>query len=186
MSNMYGPRFESALAYATALHHGQFRKGGRAPYIVHPLAVASLVGTYGGDEDQAIAALLHDAIEDCGVSKEALSLRYGDRVADMVDAATDAYERPKPPWRERKETHIAKVRVLPGASKLVICADKLHNAQTILQDMRMGYDVWSLFSAPKDQVRWYYRTMMADALGHEWSHPLLEELRQSVELLQRD
>jgi len=181
--NMYGPRFESALAYATALHHGQWRKGGRSPYIVHPLAVASLVGTYGGDEDQAIAALLHDAIEDCGVSKDVLVQRYGPRVAEMVDAATDAYERPKPAWRERKEAHIAKVRGLAAASKLVICADKLHNAQTILQDIRQGYDVWALFSAPKDQVHWYYRTMTA-ALAHEWSHPLLEELRRTIDHLQ--
>jgi len=182
---MYGPRFESALAYAATLHHGQWRKGRRAPYIVHPLAVASLVGTYGGDEDQAIAALLHDAMEDCGITKKALLDRYGSRVADIVDAATDSYVNPKPPWRERKEAHIAKVRELPGATKLVICADKLHNAQTILQDLRQGLDVWRLFSAPKDEVRWYYRAMAA-ALGHDWRHSLHHEFLQSVERLHSD
>lgn len=179
---MYGPRFESALAYASAIHHGQRRKGNGAPYIVHPLAVASLVGSYGGDEDQAIAGLLHDALEDCGVAAASIEGRYGARVARIVVACTDTTEDPKPPWRPRKEAHLAKVRGLPEETKLVIAADKLHNALSILRDLRhpqVGEAVWGRFSADREQVLWYYRAM-CEALGTGWSHPLLDELRHNV------
>lgn len=179
---MYGPRFESALAFACSAHHGQRRKGSGAPYIIHPLAVASIIGQYGGDEDQAIAGLLHDVIEDCGITREQIAPRYGDRVADMVVACTDATERPKPPWRPRKEAHIAKVRTATHEVKLVICADKLHNALSILRDIRrgsIGHTVWDRFTADKTSVLWYYNAI-ADALAHDWEHELVAELRANV------
>ncbi len=179
---MYGARFESALAYSCALHFGQRRKGDGAPYITHPLNVAALVGQYGGDEDQAIAALLHDSIEDCGVTRARLAARYGPRVADIVADCSDSTSVPKPPWRARKEAHIQRVRHFTAASKLVIAADKLHNAMSITRDLRrpsVGEAVWSRFTAPKPQVIWYYQTMAA-ALGHQWQHELLVELHYIV------
>lgn len=182
---MYGPRFESALAFACAAHFGQRRKGCGAPYITHPMAVASIVGQYGGDEDQAIAALLHDVMEDCGVPESRIRDRYGDRVARIVAACTDTIEEPKPPWRPRKEAHIAKVRGQPGEAKLVMAADKLHNASSILRDRRrpsVGEDVWSRFSAAKPDVLWYYATM-AEAIGDGWEHELHGELSHAVERL---
>ncbi len=179
---MYGPRFESALAFACSQHHGQRRKGSGAPYITHPLAVASIVGHYGGDEDQAIAALLHDTMEDCGVRYEEIAARYGERVARIVAACTDTTEQPKPPWRPRKEAHIAKVQSEPAEVKLVICADKLHNAQSILCDLRratVGASVWDRFNAERDDVLWYYRAI-AEALAHDWPHELCSELHHAV------
>ncbi len=185
---MYGPRFESALAYACSQHHGQRRKGSGAPYITHPLAVASIVGQYGGDEDQAIAALLHDVMEDCDVSREAIAARYGERVAGIVDACTDTTETPKPPWRPRKEAHIAKVRTKPAPIKLVIAADKMHNALSILRDRgrpSVGEAIWDRFTADKASVLWYYRAM-ADALADGWDHDLAAELSRVVDRMHVD
>jgi (p)ppGpp synthase/HD superfamily hydrolase len=179
---MYGARFESALAFACTSHFGQRRKGDGAPYITHPLAVAAIVGQFGGDEDQAIAALLHDVMEDCDVGRELLAARYGERVAAMVVACTDTTERPKPPWRPRKEAHIARVRREPGDVKLVVAADKLHNANSILRDQRrrsVGDTVWERFSAPRDEVLWYYRAMN-EALADGWDHDLAAELASTV------
>ena len=184
---MYGPRFESALAFACSQHHGQRRKGSGAPYVTHPLAVASIVGQYGGDEDQAIAGLLHDVMEDCGVTRQQLADRYGERVAAIVDACTDTTEQPKPPWRARKEAHIAKVRKQPAEVKLVISADKLHNAVCIVRDSRrasVGADVWERFTADRDGVLWYYRAMAA-ALVEGWQHELVDELRTMVGQLEK-
>ena len=183
--SMYGPRFESALAFACSQHHGQSRKGSDAPYITHPLAVASIVGQYGGDEDQAIAALLHDVMEDCGVTRMQIAARYGEWVAEMVAACTDTTEEPKPPWRARKEAHIAKVKVLAPDVKLVIAADKMHNALTINRDRRrpsVGDAVWDRFTADRDSGLWYYRNM-AEALATDWDHDLVRELRITVDLL---
>lgn len=185
---MYGPRFESALVFACSHHHGQERKGSGAPYITHPLAVSSIVGQFGGDEDQAIAGLFHDLMEDCGVTERQIATRYGERVASIVMACTDTTERPKPPWRERKEAHVAHVRHKPAHVKLVIAADKLHNALCILSDRRrpsIGESVWDLFNADRNSVRWYYRAM-ASALNTGWDHDLGRELSAIVDRLQED
>jgi (p)ppGpp synthase/HD superfamily hydrolase len=182
---MFGPRFEAAIVHASSLHFGQRRKGSGGPYITHPLTVASIVGEYGGDEDQAIAAVLHDVMEDCGVSRLTLASRYGERVADIVVACTDTTDRPKPPWRARKEAHIAKVRIEVGDVKLVIAADKLHNAESIARDLRrksVGAAVWDRFSVQREEVIWYYRTM-AEALADGWDHEIAGELAAAVDRL---
>lgn len=183
---MYGPRFESALAFACSQHHGQRRKGSGAPYITHPLAVSSIVGQYGGDEDQAIAALLHDTMEDCGVTREQIHDRYGERVAIIVVACTDTTEIPKPPWRARKEAHIAKVRSKDADVKLVVAADKMHNALCIARDRRrVGEEIWDRFTADKVGVLWYYRSM-STALVEGWNHELGRELITTVDSLHVD
>ncbi len=181
----YGPRFADALGFACTAHDGQARKGSGAPYITHPLAVASLVGEYGGDEDQAIAALCHDVMEDCGVTYEELERRFGARVAGIVRACTDTVIVPKPAWRPRKEAHLAHVAGEPPLVKLVMAADKLHNATSILHDLHrgtVGELVWSRFSASRADVLWYYRALVA-ALGHDWDHELYAELARTVDRL---
>ncbi|MBI4702643.1 MAG: bifunctional (p)ppGpp synthetase/guanosine-3',5'-bis(diphosphate) 3'-pyrophosphohydrolase [Deltaproteobacteria bacterium] len=183
----YGARFESALTFACSRHFGQERKGNGAPYITHPLAVAALVGEYGGDEDQAIAALLHDVLEDCGVTETDVALRYGARVARIVASCTDTTLRPKPPWPQRKQAFLARLRGAPPDVKLVVAADKLHNAQAIVRDLRrasVGDKVWSRFRAGREDVLWYYRAAV-DALTDGWSHELCDELRAVVAELGR-
>src|SRR5437660_4807656 len=122
-------RFEEALTFATQLHAQQVRKGTRIPYVAHLLAVTALVLENGGDEDEAIAALLHDAIEDQGgaATREEIRRHFGNRVVEIVDGCTDAEVIPKPPWRPRKETFIAHLREASASVRLVVASDKLHN-----------------------------------------------------------
>ena len=129
-------RFTEALTFAAELHADQVRKGSGTPYLAHLLGVASIVLEYGADEDEAIAALLHDAIEDRGgaQTREEIRRRFGDWVTEIVDGCTDSDRQPKSPWRQRKEAYIAR---LPQASKsvrLVSAADKLYNTRSLLKD----------------------------------------------------
>ena len=126
------------------------------------MGVASLVLEAGGDEDLAIAALLHDVVEDCGgvpMLKE-VRRRFGARVAKVVDGCTDAYTDPKPPWRERKEKYIARLRNEDKETRLVSAADKLNNVRSILSDYRaVGESIWSRFNGGREGTLWYYRTL---------------------------
>jgi (p)ppGpp synthase/HD superfamily hydrolase len=180
-------RFEEALALATRLHAGQVRKGTSIPYVTHLLAVASLVLEHGATEDEAIAALLHDAVEDQGgeATLEEIRRRFGDTVADIVDGCTDARTTPKPPWRGRKEAYIAHLRQAPAAVRLVSAADKLHNARTILSDYRtLGEALWNRFNGGQDGTRWYYRSLV-EALRQAGPNPLVEELDRVVSEIER-
>jgi GTP pyrophosphokinase len=163
----YGERFEEALKYAARLHRAQLRKGTNTPYVTHLLAVAAVVGENGGREDEVIAALLHDAVEDQGgaTTREEIRRRFGDAVAEIVDHVSDTDVFPKPPWRERKEAYVAGVREAPRSARLVSAADKLHNARSILKDLRAEGDaVWRRFTATKEETLWYYRALV-DAFG---------------------
>ena len=127
-------KFDEALAFAMDLHRKQVRKGTGVPYVSHLLSVAALVLEHGGTEEQAIAALLHDAVEDQGGKPTAIAIRarFGDTVADIVDGCTDTDVWPKPPWRPRKEAYVARVRLEPAHVRLVSAADKLHNALSLI------------------------------------------------------
>jgi len=157
-----GPRFQRAFAFAAEKHAGQTRKASSIPYIAHLMGVASLVLEGGGDEDMAIAALLHDVVEDCGgepMLKE-VRRRFGNRVAKIVDGCTDAYVIPKPAWRERKDNYIARLKKEPADTRLVSAADKLNNIRSIISDYRaIGESVWSRFSGGREGTLWYYRTL---------------------------
>jgi len=156
-------RFKEALDYALELHGDQQRKGSDTPYVAHLLAVASLVLEDGGDEEQAIAALLHDAPEDQGglETLAAIRQRFGDRVADIVHGCTDTYDTPKPPWRRRKERYLEHLRSASEEVRRVSLADKLHNGRSILTDLlRSGDDVWVRFNGGKDGTLWYYRSLL--------------------------
>ncbi|MCU1353700.1 MAG: rsh 2 [Acidimicrobiales bacterium] len=158
----YGLRYVDALGYAAMLHADQCRKGGTVPYATHLLAVSALVWEDGGREDQAIAALLHDAAEDQGGRPrlEEIRGRFGDAVADMVAACTDAWEEPKPAWGPRKRAYVAQLADAPADALLVIAADKLHNATSMVQDhAEIGDAVWHRFAATPEEISWYYRAV---------------------------
>lgn len=176
------PKFETALVYATQIHAHQMRKGTEIPYVSHLLAVASLVLEYGGDEDAAIGALLHDAGEDAGGIERVDDIRaqFGTRVADIVDACTDTYEDEKPDWRPRKEAYIAKISKKPADARLVSTADKLHNARAILRDYRrIGEELWGRFNGGKNGTLWYYDALVL-AFADAGSNELVEELDRTV------
>ena len=171
-------RFLDGLAYATKLHARQARKGTRVPYVSHLLGVASIVLAEGGDEDMAIAALLHDAVEDQGgrPTAEEIERRFGKRVAQLVEACTDADTVPKPPWKERKTRYIEAVRHEPADARLISAADKLHNARYILADYRQhGEEVWKRFRGGRDGTLWYYRALV-DAFRAAGGNRLVDEL----------
>lgn len=155
------PRLADAAAYTLAIHAAQTRKGTSTPYISHLLGVASLVLEHGGDEDQAIAGLLHDAIEDVGPEQEAIiATRFGARVARIVRACTDADTTPKPPWRARKEAYLAHLAEAPADVLLVSACDKLHNARAIVTDARsLGPAIFDRFNAGALGTVWYYQSL---------------------------
>jgi (p)ppGpp synthase/HD superfamily hydrolase len=158
----YSSRFETALSFAARLHADQVRKVSNVPYIGHLLGVASIAIDHGASEDEAIAALLHDAIEDQGgkTTEEVICRMFGAAVATIVRGCTDADVIPKPPWRERKEAYIAHLGHASSSIRLVSAADKLHNARTILRDYRqLGEDVWQRFKGGRDGTLWYYRSL---------------------------
>jgi len=179
-------RFEDALVLTHQLHAKQKRKGTSIPYVGHLLAVSSIVIENGGTEDEAIAALLHDAIEDQGGDRirRVIRERFGEKVLAIVEGCTDTDETPKPPWRKRKEDYIAHVRHASPSVRLVSMADKLHNARSILQDYRtFGENVWKRFSGGKDGSLWYYRSLV-EVFRESGSSPLLEELDRVVRTLE--
>lgn len=180
----YSPRFDEAVALAVDAFRGVHRKGTTIPYVTHLFAVTALVGEHGGDEDQLIAAVLHDWLEDIdGAERAELERRFGPRVARLVEALTDATVRPKPPWRERKEHYLAHLRGQPSEVKLVSAADKLHNCTAIRRDLAVvGDGLWSRFAGRRDGTLWYYGSVV-DALGENWSHPLLARLDAEVAAL---
>jgi (p)ppGpp synthase/HD superfamily hydrolase len=158
-----GDRFSEALVYAAAVHGGQARKGSGVPYLAHLLGVASIVLDYGGSEDEAIAALLHDAVEDQGGAPRLAEIRerFGEAVAGIVEGCTDTDVTPKPPWRARKEAYLAHLPGAPPSVLLVSAADKLHNARTILLDSRtVGAGVFERFKGGRDGTLWYYRSLV--------------------------
>ncbi|MFQ5846210.1 MAG: HD domain-containing protein [Candidatus Methylomirabilales bacterium] len=181
------PRFEDALQHAARLHATQKRKGTAIPYMAHLMSVAALVLEDGGDEDEAIAALLHDAVEDQGgpPTLEGIRRRFGARVARIVDGCTDADTLPKPPWRQRKEQYLARLRHAPAEVRRVLAADKLHNARAILADFRRVGDVlWERFNGDRDGTLWYYRSLVT-ALHDTGSGVIVEELDRIVTELER-
>lgn len=179
-------RFESALVFAFQLHRNQKRKGTDLPYFTHLMAVAALVIEDGGDEDQAIAALLHDAAEDQGgeATLELIRHRFGERVSEIVRGCSDTFEMPKPPWRQRKERYLVHLRTASPDVRRVSLADKVHNARSTLNDFqRIGDAVWDRFKGGKDGTMWYYQ-MLVDEYSDDAS-PLVGELRLVVERLRR-
>ncbi len=175
-------RFVGALGYAARLHERQVRKRTGRPYIGHLLGVTSIVIEYGGDEEMAIAALLHDAVEDQGGLPRLREIRrkFGARVARIVDGCTDSYTEPKPPWRARKLAYIQRVTAEPADVRLVSAADKLSNARETLHELRVRDDsVFEKFEGKKEGTLWYYRALV-EVFRKAGTNPLIDELDRVV------
>lgn len=158
--------FDNALAMASRIHRKQKRKGSDIPYVVHLLSVTAIVLEHGATENEAIAALLHDAAEDQGGEKRLRKIRdrFGKRVARIVEGCSDTLARPKPPWSARKEAFVARLPQEPYSVRLIVAADKLHNAQDISAIyLAFGEQLWPRFAGGRDGTLWYYRAV-TDAL----------------------
>lgn len=180
-------RFSEALVYAAQLHAAQTRKVSEVPYISHLLRVCGIALEFGADEDEAIAALLHDAIEDQGgaATREEIRRRFGPRVVEIVDGCTDTDQTPKPPWRQRKEAYLAHLRHASASVRLVSASDKLDNARSLLRSYReLGEAVWDRFSGKREGTLWYYRSIVA-ILQDVSPGPLVDELRRVVAELEQ-
>jgi (p)ppGpp synthase/HD superfamily hydrolase len=181
-----GPRFLRAFEFAAGKHAGQARKASTVPYLAHLMGVASLVLEFGGDEDMAIAALLHDVVEDCGGAPmlKQVQRRFGPRVARIVAGCTDSDTYPKPPWRERKETYIQHLRDADVETRLVSAADKLNNVRSILADYReVGESVWDRFTGAREGTLWYYRALLEEFLRRK-PNRLVREFELAVRELE--
>ena len=183
--------FERALGFVTKLHAEQTRKQTDIPYISHLIAVAGLVLENGGGRDEAIAALLHDSLEDCGAEypggvdplRLEIEARFGTDVRSIVEACTDADTIPKPPWLERKTRYIAQLESAPDRVRLVSCADKLHNARAIVADLRvMGDALFDRFTGGREGTLWYYEAL-ATVFERRGPTHLAMELRRTVDTM---
>ncbi len=182
-----GTPFEDALLFAFRKHSGQTRKQSQVPYIAHLLSVTALVLEAGGDEDQAIAAVLHDVVEDCGGAPLLAEVRerFGARVADIVEGCSDTDVFPKPPWRARKEHYLRHLREAGEDVRLVSAADKLHNVRSIVADYRyVGEAVWERFAGRREGTLWYYRAVLG-ILQQRPGNRLVDELERFVSELER-
>ena len=184
--------FEAALSFVTKLHSEQTRKSTDIPYISHLIGVAGLVIEHGGNRDEAIGGLLHDAIEDQASDypggpdqlRKDIQDQFGEGVLDIVEGCTDTDIVPKPPWRERKEAYISHLLEANDSVRLVSCADKLHNARSILSDYRIvGDALWDRFKGGKDGSLWYYRKLADTFIELGPSH-LAQELNRTVSELE--
>ena len=190
---MLGEKFDEALKLASDLHRHQTRKATPVPYMAHLMAVTGIVleanayHQFDNIEDIAIGALLHDAIEDQGhkIKLEDIKERFGDTVHDIVrdcsDSVTEEEHQKKAPWRNRKEAYISEIRQKPHETILVSCADKLHNARSIMFDYdRVGDLIWDRFKPAKEETLWYYESL-CEAFTEAWpKNPLLPDLKAIV------
>ncbi len=186
------PRFNEALVYAAELHATQKKKVSEIPYIAHLLGVTAIALEHGADEDEAIAALLHDAVEDQGgqVTASEIRRRFGERVVEIVLGCTDADTTPKPAWRERKERYIAHLDSGNPSIFLVSASDKLYNARSIVADYRrVGEVLWDRFNGKREGTLWYYRTLADKFNGfaqeQRLSKDLADELDRTVQEMVR-
>jgi (p)ppGpp synthase/HD superfamily hydrolase len=175
-------RFQDAISLAFRLHAKQKRKGTNIPYFSHLMGVAALVLEDGGNEDEAIAALLHDAVEDQGglQTLEDIRQKFGHHVAEIVDGCTDAYSLPKPPWKQRKQAYMEHLGHAPPDVLRVSLADKLHNARSIYADLqRNGSSTWWRFNGGREGTLWYYRSLV-EIFKQRSSGPMVTELERVV------
>lgn len=175
-------RFSEALTLACVLHRTQARKGTQIPYVAHLLSVAAIALEHGATEDEAIAAVLHDAVEDQGGAPIADRIRqaFNDEVARIVLACSDTDVLPKPPWRQRKEAYVEHLKTASPSVRLVSASDKLHNARAILADYRHdGEELWDRFNGGRDGTLWYYRAL-ANAFAAHGPSRLVAELERVV------
>ena len=182
-----GPRLQKAFRYAAAKHAGQTRKQTAVPYLSHLMAVTSLVLEGGGDEQMAIAALLHDVVEDCGGTPRLREVRrkFGARVAKIVQGCTDSFSDPKLPWIVRKEEYLKRLKHEDVETRLVSASDKLHNVRSVITDYRQdGESIWKRFSGGREGTLWYYRAL-SDEFQRRKPNRITRELALAVQALEK-
>jgi (p)ppGpp synthase/HD superfamily hydrolase len=191
---MLTERFDAALLYAHQIHRAQIRKGTAIPYIAHVIGVASIALEYGATETQAIAALLHDTLEDApralgaGAVRREIRERFGDEVLAIVEHCTDTDEQPKPPWRARKSRYLERLAHAPADALLVSAADKLHNLRALLRDFRMvGDELWRRFNpeAGRAGTVGYHRALV-DTFARRLGNPIVGELERVLADLEHE
>ena len=185
--NPLSDRLADALQLACQLHNGQRRRISGAPYVAHLLHAAGIVLDAGGTEDEAIAALLHDAVEDQGGSetRARIEAQFGPTVARIVDECSDTDQMPKPPWRGRKEAFLARLADSSTSAQLVTAADKLDNVSGLIDGYHaLGEQLWDHFHGGRDGTLWYYRAIV-DVLRHAGKCPLIEPLDRAVTQLEQ-
>ena len=181
-------KFEEALIYAARAHGDQIRKKTGIPYIAHILGVTAIALEYGANEAEAIGALLHDTVEDCGGAERLRDVRkkFGDEVAVIVDGCTDTDQTPKPPWLERKRAYLEHLKDSDSSTRLVSASDKLHNTRAILAALRRkGLDVFERFAGKKDGTLWYYRALVTAFRQHGDHADLIDELDRVVSEIEK-
>jgi (p)ppGpp synthase/HD superfamily hydrolase len=181
-------KFQDALIYAIRAHGDQMRKKTGIPFVAHILGVTGIAMEYGATETEAIGALLHDTVEDCGGAERLRDIRekFGNDVAHIVDGCTDTYETPKPPWPERKRAYIEHLQHSDSSTRLVSASDKLHNTRAILAELRRhGLEVFERFSGKKEGTLWYYRTLVTAFRRHRDHADLIDELDRVVSAIEQ-
>ena len=176
---MMSERFVGAVEFANELHGDQIRKGTTVPYISHLLIVSGIVLQHGGSEDEAIGALLHDTVEDCGGKPvmDRIHKRFGDKIVDLVDGCSEKDIQPKPPWLERKKSYIENIKSSTPSVRLITCADKIHNASSIILEYRkVGEKVWDRFKGNKTETLWFYSSFIEAMQAAGENRPILNEL----------
>jgi GTP pyrophosphokinase len=186
---LYSERLLLALDTAARMHAAQLRKGTAIPYLTHLIGTCSIAYEYGADEDEAIAALLHDAIEDVQPTEAARATvaTFGERVLRIVEGCTDADTHPKPPWKKRKQAYIDHLTDADASVLLVSASDKVHNARSIVRDLRVNGDaIWKRFGGRRDGTLWYYRELVTAFRANPAHRPLLiYELERTVTEMER-
>jgi (p)ppGpp synthase/HD superfamily hydrolase len=186
-NTLLSDQFQEAFNYAFKLHRNQIRKGSDVPYLSHLMSVAALVLENGGDEEEAIAALLHDAVEDQGGLETLDQIRqlFGERVASIVEECTDSFSTPKPPWRDRKLNYLQRLEYASTSALIVSLADKLHNIQSLLfVYLRDGEEIWKRFRGGKEGTLWYYHQLSSTFHTHG-ENPMLTEFDRVLGRLDR-
>ena len=180
-------QFVEAVGYACDAHGVKKRRGTEVSYVAHLLGVTAIALEYGANEAEAIGALLHDVVEDCGGKSrlEDIRARFGPMIGAIVEGCSDTLDTPKPPWRERKEKYLQHLPQASAAVRLVSAADKLHNARATLGDyQRLGEKVWDRFHDGKAGTLWYYRALVT-AFQAAGSNALIEELDRAVTAIEQ-
>lgn len=169
-----------AINFAQKAHQGQYRKGTKIPYIIHPLGVMEILCRYDANEDIVIAAILHDTIEDTNTTPECLEKHFGKRVTELVLAASEPDRDAS--WEERKQHTITFIQNINDIDVLLLsCADKLHNLKSMIEDYAfLGDELWTRFNRGKDQQKWYYKSLSEAYLAHNISHPIFKEYYDKV------
>jgi (p)ppGpp synthase/HD superfamily hydrolase len=174
-------KIDLACKIAAIAHNGHNRKGKDVPYIVHPMAVAILLAQAGAPDEVIIAGILHDTVEDTGLTLENIEEQFGPAVAGIVEGCSEPDK--SKPWEDRKEHTLKTLKTAPDGVWLVTCADKLHNVRDMVVDYTKQRDaLWGTFNRGKEEQAWYYRSIIEALAGsRDYNPELFDEFKAEVD-----